>query len=149
MLDALARHFPRQASWTEPDGGLFVWATMPDYIDTTDLLAKALRDNVAFVPGEAAFVGGEGGTSMRLNFSAQTEDEIREGIRRIGAVIGEQVDLFETMTGEHKITPTGSSASRPVRSGRDAAAAGSGGPSRRRGLDQPGSVVPFQRRPPR
>ena len=44
---------------------------------------------------------------MRLNFSAQTEDEIREGIRRIGAVIGEQVDLYETMTGEHRIVAAG------------------------------------------
>ena len=46
--------------WSEPEGGLFVWATMPDYIDTTDLLAKALRENVAFVPGEAAFADGRG-----------------------------------------------------------------------------------------
>ncbi|CAN5596633.1 PLP-dependent aminotransferase family protein [soil metagenome] len=100
MLDALAEHFPRQAEWTTPQGGLFIWATLPDYIDTTDLLAKALRQNVAFVPGRAAYVDGRGGTSMRLNFSGSTEDEIREGIRRIGDVIGEQVALYETITGE-------------------------------------------------
>ena len=51
MLDALAEHFPPQAEWTRPAGGLFIWATLPDFIDTTDLLARALRDNVAFVPG--------------------------------------------------------------------------------------------------
>ena len=51
MLDALAEHFPREAEWTHPQGGLFIWATMPDYIDTTDLLARALREQVAFVPG--------------------------------------------------------------------------------------------------
>ena len=51
MLDALAEHFPPQAEWTRPGGGLFIWATLPDFIDTTDLLARALRDNVAFVPG--------------------------------------------------------------------------------------------------
>jgi len=101
MLEAMAESFPRQATWSEPEGGLFVWATMPDYIDTTDLLAKALRENVAFVPGEAAFVDGRGSGSMRLNFSMQTEREIAEGIRRIGAVVGEQVSLFETMTGSH------------------------------------------------
>ncbi len=122
MLDALGRYFPSQATWTVPEGGLFVWATMPDYINTTDLLAKALRRNVAFVPGEAAFVDGRGGGSMRLNFSAQNEDEIREGIRRIGAVVDEQVNLYETMTGEHKIVA----------------------PSREE--SEPGSVVPFQRR---
>ena len=109
MLDALERHFPRQAHWSTPDGGLFIWATLPDYIDTTDLLAKALGENVAFVPGAAAFVRGQGSSSMRLNFSAQNEDEIREGIRRIGRVIDEQVSLYETMTGEHKaIAPTSS-----------------------------------------
>jgi 2-aminoadipate transaminase len=103
MLEALERYFPRQATWTVPEGGLFVWATMPDYIDTTDLLAKALRENVAFVPGEGAFVDGSGTDAMRLNFSAQTEEEIREGVRRIGGVISEQVNLYETMTGEHRI----------------------------------------------
>ncbi len=58
MLDALDRFFPPQAEWSRPQGGLFVWATLPPYINTTDLLAKALREDVAFVPGEAAFVDG-------------------------------------------------------------------------------------------
>ena len=90
---------PQEAEWTRPEGGLFLWATLPDYIDTTDLLAKALRENVAFVPGRAAYVDGRGGSSMRLNFSASGEDELREGIRRIGGVISEQVALYETITG--------------------------------------------------
>jgi 2-aminoadipate transaminase len=105
MLEALERHFPAQAEWTRPEGGLFVWATLPDYIDTTDLLAKALRESVAFVPGRAAYVDGRGAHSMRLNFSGSTEDEIREGIRRIGKVVSEQVGLYETITGEHSISP--------------------------------------------
>jgi 2-aminoadipate transaminase len=103
MLDALARHFPPQCEWSRPQGGLFLWATLPDYIDTEDLLAKALRDNVAFVPGAAAFVDGRGSSSMRLNFSASEPDEIREGIRRIGQVVWEQVALYETITGEHRV----------------------------------------------
>ena len=49
-----AEHFPAEATWTQPEGGLFIWATLPDYIDTTDLLARALQRNVAFVPGRAA-----------------------------------------------------------------------------------------------
>jgi 2-aminoadipate transaminase len=98
MLESLERHFPPQAEWTRPEGGLFVWATLPDYINTSDLLAKALRENVAFVPGEAAYVDGRGTASMRLNFSGSTEDEIREGIRRIGKVVSEQVALYETLT---------------------------------------------------
>jgi 2-aminoadipate transaminase len=102
MLDALADHFPRQAEWTRPAGGLFIWATMPDFIDTTDLLARALRDNVAFVPGEAAFLDGRGRNSMRLNFSGCDEESIREGVRRIGEVVTEQMELYGTLTGEHR-----------------------------------------------
>jgi 2-aminoadipate transaminase len=100
MVDSLGRYFPAQATWTEPDGGLFIWATLPEYLDTSDLLAKALREDVAFVPGQAAYVDGRGRNSMRLNFSAGGEDEIREGIRRIGKVIGEQVELYGALTGE-------------------------------------------------
>ena len=99
MLDALAEHFPREAEWTYPQGGLFVWATLPDYIDTTDLLARALRENVAFVPGRAAYLDGRGGSSLRLNFSGVGEDDIREGVRRIGKVVREQVALYGTLTG--------------------------------------------------
>jgi 2-aminoadipate transaminase len=100
MLDALADHFPPQAEWTRPSGGLFIWATLPDFIDTTDLLARALHENVAFVPGEAAFLDGRGRSSMRLNFSGSDEDAIREGIRRIGEVVTQQVQLYGTLTGE-------------------------------------------------
>lgn len=99
MLDSLAEHFPREAEWTVPEGGLFIWATLPDYIDTTDLLARALEEHVAFVPGRAAYVDGRGGSSMRLNFSGVDEDDIREGIRRIGEIVREQVALYGTLTG--------------------------------------------------
>jgi 2-aminoadipate transaminase len=99
MLDALAEHFPREAEWTHPQGGLFIWATLPDYIDTTDLLARALEEHVAFVPGRAAYLDGRGGSAMRLNFSGVSEDLIREGIRRLGEVVREQVALYGTLTG--------------------------------------------------
>jgi 2-aminoadipate transaminase len=100
MLEALTEHFPAEATWTHPRGGLFIWATLPGYIDTTDLLARALDDrNVAFVPGRAAYVDGRGGSEMRLNFSGVAEADIREGVKRIGEVIGEQVALYGTLTG--------------------------------------------------
>jgi 2-aminoadipate transaminase len=105
MLDALAEHFPREATWTHPQGGLFIWATLPDYIDTTDLLARALEEHVAFVPGRAAYVDGRGGSSMRLNFSGVGEDDIREGVRRIGEVVCEQVELYGTLTGRPHAAP--------------------------------------------
>jgi 2-aminoadipate transaminase len=103
MLEALERHFPAEARWTRPEGGLFVWATLPEYIDTTDLLAKALREDVAFVPGAAAYLDGRGRHSMRLNFSGSDTDAIREGIRRIGHVVSEQVELFGAITKEHLV----------------------------------------------
>jgi 2-aminoadipate transaminase len=104
MLAALREHFPAQATWTEPEGGLFIWATLPDYIDTGDLLAKALREDVAFVPGQAAYVDeSRGRSSMRLNFSGVREDEIREGVRRIGKAVAEQVELYGALTGEHQL----------------------------------------------
>jgi 2-aminoadipate transaminase len=103
MLAALDEHFPAEATWTEPQGGLFIWATLPEYIDTGDLLAKALRADVAFVPGQGAYVDERGRNSMRLNFSGVNETEIREGIRRIGKVIADQVDLYGALTGEQRL----------------------------------------------
>src|SRR3954468_17399966 len=114
MLDALAEFFPREAEWTRPQGGMFIWATLPDFIDTTDLLARALRENVAFVPGSGAYLDGRGRSSMRLNFSASDGDAIREGIRRIGEVIKEQVELYGTLTGERK-APKPSAAQPPAK----------------------------------
>jgi 2-aminoadipate transaminase len=119
MLDALADHFPPQAEWTRPSGGLFIWATLPDFIDTTDLLARALQENVAFVPGEAAFLDGRGRASMRLNFSGSGEDAIREGIRRIGEVVTEQVQLYGTLTGEMQAVELPPAAEEPLPGGAD------------------------------
>ncbi len=113
MLESLERHFPTGATWTRPEGGLFVWATLPDYIDTSDLLARALRENVAFVPGAAAFVDGSGASSMRLNFSGSNEEEIREGIRRIGRVVAEQVSLYGTFTGHRAVSASEPEAEAP------------------------------------
>ena len=108
MLEALEEHLPAEASWTRPEGGLFIWAALPDYIDTTDLLARALREHVAFVPGRAAYLDGRGGSEMRLNFSGVSDDKIREGVRRIGKVVSEQVALYGTLTGMKPAEPRSS-----------------------------------------
>ncbi|HEY6693752.1 MAG TPA: PLP-dependent aminotransferase family protein [Solirubrobacteraceae bacterium] len=105
MLEALAEHLPPEASWTRPGGGLFIWARLPEYLDTTDLLARALREHVAFVPGRAAYLDGRGGTEMRLNFSGVSDADIREGVRRIGKVVREQVGLYSTLTGAERAEP--------------------------------------------
>jgi 2-aminoadipate transaminase len=103
MLEALEEHFGGRASWTRPQGGLFIWATL-DGVDTTDLLARA--EGVAFVPGRSAYVDGRSGvSSMRLNFAGVPEAEIREGIRRIGRIMGGDTGLFGALTGAPPPTP--------------------------------------------
>jgi 2-aminoadipate transaminase len=96
MLQALQEHFSGRGSWTHPEGGLFIWATL-DGVDTTDLLARS--EGVAFVPGRAAYMDGiNGGSSMRLNFAGVPDDDIREGIRRIGRTLGPDTGLLGTLT---------------------------------------------------
>jgi 2-aminoadipate transaminase len=101
MLEALEEHFGEQGSWTRPQGGLFIWVTLDERIDTTDLLALARKSElVAFVPGRAAYVDGRSGSSsMRLNFAGVPDENIREGIRRIGRAVREQLGLLGSLTG--------------------------------------------------
>lgn len=99
LLTALEEEFPSDATWTRPRGGLFVWATLPSYFNTQDLLARAIDRNVAFVPGGAAFLDGQGMNSMRMNFSQSSPEVLAEGVRRIGEVISETKDLFEGLGG--------------------------------------------------
>jgi len=90
MLAALARYFPSEARWTRPEGGLFIWVTLPEGVDTRALLAVALERGVAFVPGTAFHVtsaGGHGGRSLRLNLSHADPDRIDDGMRRLGEVV--------------------------------------------------------------
>lgn len=87
MLDALTEHMPDGVRWTHPQGGLFLWATLPEDIDTTDLLAEAIQEKVAFVPGGSFHPCGGGTNTMRLNFSYSKPDQINEGIARLGRVI--------------------------------------------------------------
>jgi 2-aminoadipate transaminase len=84
MLDALARYFDDgDVRWTHPLGGLFLWMTMPQGIDTSDMLHEAIAEKVAYVPGVAFFPDGNGHNTMRLNFSYCTPDVIAEGVRRM------------------------------------------------------------------
>jgi 2-aminoadipate transaminase len=97
MFEALEEHFGAAASWTRPQGGLFVWATL-DGVDTTDLMARS--QGVAFVPGRAAYMDGRSGSnSMRLNFAGVPDEDIREGIRRIGRIMGAGTGMFSALTG--------------------------------------------------
>ncbi|WP_123193632.1 PLP-dependent aminotransferase family protein [Pannonibacter phragmitetus] len=90
MLDALSRHMPQGCSWSRPDGGMFVWVTLPEGLDGAALLARSLETvKVAFVPGKAFFADGSGANTLRLSFSCANETMIEEGISRLGKLISE------------------------------------------------------------
>ncbi len=95
MLDALEEFFPPEAKWTHPEGGFFVWVTLPEYVDTGSMLAEALEAGVTYVPGDSFYPGGrEGKNCMRINFSYESPDNIREAIRRLAEVIEERLELY-------------------------------------------------------
>jgi 2-aminoadipate transaminase len=87
MLTALSHYFPPEATWTEPQGGLFIWVMLPPTVDVTAVLQQALAAHVAFAPGPAFFAQGGGQHMMRLNFTCMDPDRIEEGIRRLGGVL--------------------------------------------------------------
>ncbi|MAU20539.1 MAG: GntR family transcriptional regulator [Martelella sp.] len=92
MLDSLARHMPDGVSWTRPQGGMFVWVTLPEHIDSAALLKESLKEaKVAFVPGNAFFADGSGKNHLRLSFSCSAPAAIDEGMRRLGALIGSEL----------------------------------------------------------
>ena len=101
MLAALEEYFPEESGWTIPRGGFYIWATLPEYLDTTDLLALAVEEEkVAFVPGAGAYVDGRGKNKMRLAFCAVPEERIEEGIKRLAKVIKNQMELYKALKGE-------------------------------------------------
>lgn len=91
MLSVLNKYFPRETSWTKPQGGFFVFATLPEYIDTDEMFMDSIRAEVAYVSGSPFFADGKGKNTMRLSFCYPSEQDIEEGIRRLGAVIKERI----------------------------------------------------------
>ena len=88
MLQALERYFPEECDWTRPQGGLFLWARGPDWLDTANLLAEAVSHKVAYVPGSAFYADPtHGKNTMRLNFSNMSPEQIAEGIKRLGTLL--------------------------------------------------------------
>mgnify|MGYP000854747786 CR=1 FL=1 len=84
--EALRRELPSDYSWTSPDGGMFLWVTAPEAVDTLRLLERAVERDVAFVPGRDFFPTDGGANYLRLNFSNSTPERIREGVARLGAL---------------------------------------------------------------
>ncbi len=92
MLTAMGEHFPTNVHWTHPEGGLFLWSTMPEQMDAKDVLRVAVEQKVAFVPGQPFFPAGDGQNTMRLNFSNAKPEQIREGIMRLGHMLTELME---------------------------------------------------------
>jgi 2-aminoadipate transaminase len=92
MLEAMAQHFPKSVRWTQPKGGLFLWVTFPEHIDAADILEKAVKNKVAFVPGTAFFPDGGGRNTGRFNFSNAQPEQIKIGIQRLGDVLKEVLE---------------------------------------------------------
>ncbi len=91
MLSALEQERPSGVRWTRPQGGLFLWMTLPENLNARTLLDECVRQNVAFVPGGAFFPNGDHENTLRLNYSNMPVPRIQEGIRRLGAAIREEV----------------------------------------------------------
>lgn len=91
MLAAMEQHFPKGVRWTRPQGGLFLWVTLPTGMDSQKVLQAALEEKVAFVPGAPFFPTGGGTETCRLNFSYCTPQRIEEGIARLGHVLRRQM----------------------------------------------------------
>jgi 2-aminoadipate transaminase len=87
MLEALEEHMPKGVKWTRPQGGLFLWVTLPPEINTDELFKEAVAEKVAFVPGSGFHPNGGGTNTMRMNFSFPTPAQTNEGIARLSRVI--------------------------------------------------------------
>lgn len=108
MIEALGEHLP-QLRWTNPNGGFYVWVTMPDVLDSKQMLPRAVKELVAYTPGTAFFADGRGRHAMRLSYCYPTPDAIRLGIRRLATVVNGELDLLDTFAGtgalQSPITP--------------------------------------------
>lgn len=87
MIEMMERYFPPEVKYTQPEGGMFLWVTLPEGTSSMELFDMAIKENVAFVPGNAFYADGSGENTMRLNFTNSNEESIEEGIRRLGMAI--------------------------------------------------------------
>ncbi|MDO4182065.1 MAG: PLP-dependent aminotransferase family protein [Coriobacteriia bacterium] len=95
MLEALDKYFPAEASWTRPEGGFFIWVTLPGYVDTDSMLSEALKAGVTYVPGSGCFPDGKRGKNcMRIAFCFEDPDKLDEAIKRLAGVINDRLELY-------------------------------------------------------
>jgi len=98
LVGALKEHLP-DLTWTNPNGGFYVWLTLPQHLDSKAMLPRAVKELVAYTPGTAFFANGDGRHNIRLSFCYPTADAIRLGVRRLTKVINGETELLETFAG--------------------------------------------------
>lgn len=98
MISALEEYLP-ELSWTNPNGGFYVWLTLPSHLDSKAMLPRAVKELVAYTPGTAFFADGSGAQNIRLSFCYPTPESIRVGVRRLANVINGEQDLLDTFAG--------------------------------------------------
>jgi 2-aminoadipate transaminase len=101
MLSALEELFPAGSRWTVPEGGFYVWLTLPEGLDSQAMLPRAVTERVAYVPGTAFYADGFGTQEMRLSYCFPTPERIREGVRRLAGVVEAELDLVRTFGPGH------------------------------------------------
>ncbi len=114
-LNALADLIP-QARWTTPKGGFYVWMTLPEGLDATAMLPRAVTERVAYVPGTAFYADGQGRRNLRLSYCYPTSERIREGVRRLAGVVEAELEVLNTFgpgSGDPGADPPGLSAPGP------------------------------------
>ncbi|HEY0589836.1 MAG TPA: PLP-dependent aminotransferase family protein [Pseudoduganella sp.] len=87
MLDAMDQHFPKEATWTKPDGGMFIWVELPKHINAMELLDEAIKNKIAFVPGAPFYANEPATNTLRLSFVTVPPERIRAGIEVLGKLI--------------------------------------------------------------
>lgn len=105
MLAELEASFPASCSWRPPTGGFFTWVRVPDSVDSGELLPRAISQRVAYVPGRAFYADGGGRNELRLNFSYASCERIREGIRRLGELLYDEIELLRAVYGDRGPAP--------------------------------------------
>ncbi len=104
MLEGFNQHMPKEVTWTHPEGGLFLFVRLPEYMDAEQLFYEAVKKKVAFVVGNVFFCDGKGQNTLRMNFSFMNEEKIAEGVQRLAEVIKEEITKHnDRVTGTHRV----------------------------------------------
>ena len=91
MITCFRKYMPEGVRWTEPQGGLFLFVTLPSHLDADEIFKKALEKNVAFVAGSSFYCNNSGHNTMRINFSFSNKEEIEAGVQRLSQVISDEL----------------------------------------------------------